>query len=326
MKKIPLIIDADPGLDDSAAVIMAIMSNKFDVKLLASNGGNVDVKSTTRNLLLITQLLNKDIPVVQGYNTPLDGTARLDASFIYAESGLGDIYKIPTVKKKPLKQDVVSAIKKVFDEVKQKIAILTLGPCTNIVAFLIAHPEYKSRIETVYMMGGSLYGKGNKVYTGHKSKEKAAREDQNGQYTPLAEFNFLWDPEAAHYMLTSGIPLVIAPVEIGNNIRVCKNAIKDRVNSSNPIHKFITELYLGGNEPGFPDSFCQHDTVLVAHMLKKGLFKTKKGNFVIETDKKKETYGQSFAQWDKKGKHTFIMDVPLNTSKIEKFILKQLYK
>lgn len=46
-KRIPLIIDTDPGIDDAAAIICAINSeDKLDIKLITTVFGNGIVKRT----------------------------------------------------------------------------------------------------------------------------------------------------------------------------------------------------------------------------------------------------------------------------------------
>ena len=46
-----LIIDTDPGIDDAAAITLAIISEKFDIRLISATAANVDVDKTTKNAL-----------------------------------------------------------------------------------------------------------------------------------------------------------------------------------------------------------------------------------------------------------------------------------
>ncbi len=57
MKKIPLILDMDPGVDDAVALAVAVNNPAFDVKLITSVAGNVSVDKTTRNELKLLEFL-----------------------------------------------------------------------------------------------------------------------------------------------------------------------------------------------------------------------------------------------------------------------------
>ena len=71
MGRIPLIIDADPGVDDALALKIAFGSPKLDVRLVCSVAGNVGIGRTTANALFLTKRYGGDIPVVRGSGSPL---------------------------------------------------------------------------------------------------------------------------------------------------------------------------------------------------------------------------------------------------------------
>ena len=49
MSKIPVVIDCDPGIDDSIAIIMLAGSDKVDIKAITTTHGNVGLEGTTKN-------------------------------------------------------------------------------------------------------------------------------------------------------------------------------------------------------------------------------------------------------------------------------------
>ena len=51
MDKRRIIIDTDPGIDDAAAITLAIISEKFDIRLISATAANVGVDKTTKNAL-----------------------------------------------------------------------------------------------------------------------------------------------------------------------------------------------------------------------------------------------------------------------------------
>ena len=62
-----IIIDTDPGVDDSWAILLALRSPEVEVIGLTSLFGNVRTKMATQNALYLLEKFGKpDIPVVEG--------------------------------------------------------------------------------------------------------------------------------------------------------------------------------------------------------------------------------------------------------------------
>lgn len=58
-----LIIDTDPGVDDVLAILLALSSPEFDVKLLSIVFGNTHAPSAHANLLKIYHVLQNELKV-----------------------------------------------------------------------------------------------------------------------------------------------------------------------------------------------------------------------------------------------------------------------
>lgn len=70
MKKI--ILDCDPGMDDSMAIVMAVKSKELDVKAITTVNGNYPVDITAVNALKVLEMLGRtDIPVAKGMPEPM---------------------------------------------------------------------------------------------------------------------------------------------------------------------------------------------------------------------------------------------------------------
>lgn len=67
-----------------------------------------------------------------------------------------------------------------------QVTLVVIGPCTNIAKALVAHPEIAAKAKEIIYMGGAVYCEGNT--------------------TPYAEMNFLFDPEAAAICLRAPFP------------------------------------------------------------------------------------------------------------------------
>lgn len=70
MKKI--ILDCDPGMDDSMAIVMAVKSPELDVKAITTVNGNYPVDITAVNALKVLEMHGRtDIPVAKGMPEPM---------------------------------------------------------------------------------------------------------------------------------------------------------------------------------------------------------------------------------------------------------------
>ena len=88
MKRI--IIDTDPGIDDAAAIFLALASPELSVEAMTTVYGNGKIEETTANALtLIKEAARTDIPVYQGVGRPLLREANI-AHHVHGSDALGD--------------------------------------------------------------------------------------------------------------------------------------------------------------------------------------------------------------------------------------------
>ena len=112
-KKIAVIIDTDPGVDDIAALACSLYDDKMDIKLITTVSGNKDINIVTRNCMFALELMQKtDIPVVRGSGRALLRISP-DASYIHQNDGMGGFTPPKEVKAKPISKNAVSEMLKV---------------------------------------------------------------------------------------------------------------------------------------------------------------------------------------------------------------------
>ena len=88
MKKI--LIDCDPGIDDSLAIILALRSSKVKLEAITTVSGNMHVDDTSTNALKILEFMNAtEIPVAKGMAKPLVRDIPIDP-FSHGDDGLGN--------------------------------------------------------------------------------------------------------------------------------------------------------------------------------------------------------------------------------------------
>lgn len=189
---LPIIIDTDPGIDDAAALSVALLHPFFDVKMISTVNGNVSIEKTTANALKLKAFFNSDVPVHRGAAKPLINKA-IDASQVHGESGM-DGYDFSSISNDQLAStNSITAMKEILLHSNTPITLIALGPLTNIALLISTFPEVKVHIKEIVLMGGSS-GRGN--------------------VTPLAEFNIYSDPEAAHIVFESDLPITMIGLDL----------------------------------------------------------------------------------------------------------------
>ena len=111
MQRNRIVIDCDPGIDDTFALILCI--KKLDVAGIVAVGGNTGLQFTSRNARYVTELTGRtDIPVYAGYDQPMLGNA-VRAEYVHGVGGLGDL-DIPEPKKQLEKEHGVDFLIRTF--------------------------------------------------------------------------------------------------------------------------------------------------------------------------------------------------------------------
>lgn len=247
---IKIIMDTDPGIDDAAALAMALNNPEIDLKLITAVAGNVTVDKTTANALKIVHFFKKDVPVAAGAAQPLIKPFE-DAARIHGESGMpgydfGDDYGQPIAK---------PAVEALHDAImaEDEITLVPTGSYTNIALLLAEYPEVKSHIKQIVAMGGSISG---------------------GNMTSVAEFNVFTDPDAASIMYQSGIPIVTVGLDVTLKALLTPETQAKLLSlgeTGKMLHGLITHYNDGDNEQGHP----MHDVNTIFYLLHPEVFTTK---------------------------------------------------
>lgn len=265
MKKI--ILDCDPGHDDAFALMMAVASPEIDLLAVTTSAGNQTPDKTLNNALrMLTLLHQKQIPVAGGNQKPLMQDLMI-ADDVHGKTGL-DGTDLPDPDFDPQPVHAVELIAETLRNSTEKVTLVVTGPQTNIALFLGVHPELKDKIEQIVLMGGAK-GFGN--------------------WSPAAEFNIAVDPEAAKIVFNSGIPLVMAGLNVTHQAQILKADIEAIREIGNPVAVAMAELldfygiYYGQDKWGF-DGIPVHDPVTITWLLHPEYFTSIKRNVDIEVN------------------------------------------
>ena len=206
-----MIIDCDPGLDDAIALILAHRHARIEGITTAS--GNVPLEATTANALMLTALLNADLPVHRGAARPLTG-APVYAGHVHGESGMGDLPPLPH-DRRPAGDDAVSFL---LDSAAPDLWVVAIGPLTNLALALERDPDWGRRLAGIALMGGSTAG---------------------GNVTAAAEFNIYADPEAAaRVFAAAGANIIMCGLNLTHQVQTDDALVARLRAAASPLAQF----------------------------------------------------------------------------------------
>ncbi|MGD9999970.1 MAG: nucleoside hydrolase, partial [Ilumatobacteraceae bacterium] len=182
-----IVLDCDPGHDDAIAIIVA--ARHTDLLGITTVAGNAPLERTTRNALIVRELLGIDVPVHSGAARPLVAEPK-HAEYVHGASGM-DGAELPEPTRPVDGTDAVEFIVETC-RANEGTWLVPVGPLTNIALALRVAPDLARRIAGISLMGGGTVG----------------------NRTPVAEFNIWADPEAAAAVFGYGGPLVMSGLDL----------------------------------------------------------------------------------------------------------------
>lgn len=263
MSKIPVIIDTDPGIDDFLAIMLAKSSAKLNIRAITAVCGNQTLEKTSKNALDIANLLDINVAVAKGAQTPLDREL-YTAGDVHGENGIGNIYLEASSKE----FDNRYAWDLIYDEAKKEngnLEIIAIGPLTNIAIAVLKYPELVNMVKRLTIMGGSA-GSGNR--------------------TEHAEFNIWADPLAADIVFKSGFNMVMVGLDVTRKTLLSEENIEEikavKSEHIDIIGSLLDEMFKRYKKLGNPGVVI-HDALAVAYVIDESCLELKNCQVSIET-------------------------------------------
>jgi inosine-uridine nucleoside N-ribohydrolase len=247
-----VVIDQDgsgPGGSNQMSMMLLLQAPDVRVLGLTMVTGNAWEPEEVAHTLRMLELIHRtDVPVVPGAVFPLVRTRAetmleepLHGKYVWYGAWGDDKDKtsnepfhapmdVPALKEgapttKPLAEDAAHFLIRQVHAHPHQVTIFAGGPLTNIALAVRIDPEFAELAKGIVIMGGAL---------------KPQTDDLEFAWHPRHEFNFWFDPEAAHIVLTAHwarIDLTTADISVKTKFT---EKMKDEIaKSSSPAAKYI---------------------------------------------------------------------------------------
>lgn len=255
-----VLIDCDPGIDDTLALTLAHASDVVDVLAVTTVGGNVDLEHTTGNALKLREYLGfRDVPVAAGCaGALLHRTER--AADVHGVTGLGGAV-LPEPKLPVDGRHAADVIIETLAARPGEVTLIAIGPLTNLALAIRKEPRVVEWARDIVIMGGS--------YT-------------RGNHTPAAEFNIAADPEAAAIVFDAGRTVTLIGLDLTHQARAGASVLS-RMRGFGRLAEELLLPCLTFYGRGHPDGPPVHDVCAVAHVIAPGLLECVPARVDVET-------------------------------------------
>jgi purine nucleosidase len=219
-----VLLITDPGIDDSFAIMYALLNPNINLVGIVSGYGNTPKEQSVRNTAYLLNLAGRDdIPIIAGTAGPLSGEPIQYYPEIHGKEGLGPI-KIP----KNIQNVKVFDINKIIEIVtqyKNNIFIVSIGRLTELsLLFILYGNNALKDVSAFYIMGGAFLVPGN--------------------ISAEAEANFYVDPIAANTVMEKAHNIYLCPLNITNKAIITPEVINFLAeNSSSPFKPLIKPAF-----------------------------------------------------------------------------------
>lgn len=215
------IIDTDTASDDAVALIMAVRNPAISVETITVVAGNVALDQAIQNAMYTLSLCDADVPVYGGMSKPLIRDLST-ADHVHGKDGMSDL-GLPLHGFTPESTHAVPTLIEKIAAHPDEITLVCLGPLTNIAMAVLLDKAFASNVKQCVIMGGIGQGRGN--------------------VTPLSEYNFWVDPEAAKIVFESGMPIKMVGWDISRAYAVFESEdVKEVKAIGTPLASFAMDI------------------------------------------------------------------------------------
>ncbi|GAA4142011.1 nucleoside hydrolase [Leifsonia shinshuensis] len=261
-----IILDCDPGHDDAIALMLAHGNPEIELLAVTTVAGNQTLDKVTRNALSVARVAGiAGVPFAAGADRPLVRPIEVAPS-IHGESGLdGPVLPEPLIELDG-RHAVDLIVETVMAHEPGTVTLVPTGALTNIALAVRHEPRIVERVKQVVLMGGGVHV---------------------GNWSPVAEFNIVIDPEAADIVFSAGWKVVMVGLDLTHQALATPEVRERIAGVGTAPARFVGELldFFGhtySEAQGF-DSPPVHDPCAVAYVIDPTVVRAERMPIAIET-------------------------------------------
>ena len=263
-----IIIDTDPGVDDTMAIFFALASPELEVVGLTTIFGNVHTHLATKNALRLLEIANKtEIPVAHGADNPLTQAYEGPVPFVHGDDGQGNIF-LPDPSISAVN---ITAAQFIVDQLREhpgEITLVPVGPLTNIALALRLEPRIAEWVDEVVIMGGNALVPGNA--------------------SPAGEANIRNDPEAADLVFGADWKVTMVGLDVTLKVHMSPEHLAQYATHQNALSQHVVKI-VPHYQSYFESSYDAkgmfiHDSSAIAYVLDPSLFTTEQWAIRVGTE------------------------------------------
>ena len=246
-----VIIDEDaagPGGSNLQAIMTVVQSPGIETLGIAVVSGDQWRDEELTHILRLLEVVGRtDIPVLPGAVFPLVHTrehALLDEALFGKINYMGawdprwwhEPFVVPSAAvpegmptTKPASEDAAHFMVRMVHEYPHQVTLIAVGPMTDLALALRLDPQFSELAQELVFMGGSI---------------NPVTDAAEWESDPRHEFNFWFDPEAAHIVLTAHWAKAICiPVDVSIKTHFTRAMAEQIAKSGTPLGQYLLKYY-----------------------------------------------------------------------------------
>ncbi|UKA58407.1 uridine-preferring nucleoside hydrolase UriH [Arthrobacter sp. FW306-2-2C-D06B] len=216
-----IILDCDPGHDDAVALLLAHGNPDIELLAVTTVVGNQTLEKVTRNALSVGTIAGiTGVPFAAGCDRPLVRSIET-APDIHGETGMDG----PEQPQSAIELDPRHAVDLIIETIMAlepgTVTLVPTAGLTNIAMAARKEPRIVERVKEVVLMGGGYHV---------------------GNWSAVAEFNIIIDPEAAHIVFNEKWPVVMVGLDLTHQALATPEVVEKIAAVGTKPAKFVMEL------------------------------------------------------------------------------------
>lgn len=211
---VPVIFDTDIGTDIDDAYALVALIRRPELEVIGVTTVSSDAVARARlaaKLLSIAGGPAARTPVYAGISTPTQYMKQVEWAAGFSSSTLHD-------------RGGVEFMRREIEKRPGEVTLIAVGELTNVAALLESSPGIAPKIRAIALMGGA-------VYRGYAPGSK-----------PEPEWNIRSNAKAARTVFTSGVPLLVAPLDSTADLKLTPEMRVQIFVSGTPLNDALAAL------------------------------------------------------------------------------------